>query len=316
MDHLELHRRMLRIRLVEEQIAGVYGEQEMRCPVHLSIGQEGAAVGVCSQLREDDLALSGHRAHAHYMAKGGDLHAMLAEMYGRATGCCGGRGGSMHLVDLDAGFVASTPIVGSTMPIGVGVAFAAARAGEDRVVVIFHGEAAMEEGVFHESLNFAAVHKLPVVFACENNLYSVYTPLGPRQPSNRPVRALAAAHGVHIGHGNGNDVLETAQLAREAIEHARSGAGPAFLELATYRHREHCGPNFDDDLGYRAPEEASEWLSRDPLELSRTRLLPEVGAERLEAMAAELAAEVEEGFRYAKQSPMPDPERAGDEVYA
>ena len=168
-----LHRGMLYIRTVEERIADMYPEQEMRCPVHLSIGQEAAEAGSGLALERSDYALSGHRSHGHYLAKGGDLKSMMAEIYGKATGCSGGKGGSMHLIDLDAGFLGAVPIVGSTIPIGVGTAFGSKSKGENRVTMIFFGDGATETGVFHESLNFAALHKLPVVFLCENNLYSV-----------------------------------------------------------------------------------------------------------------------------------------------
>lgn len=307
-DHAELYRAMLRIRLVEERIADEYSGQEMRCPVHLSIGQEAAAVGVCSALRSSDLAVSGHRAHAHYLAKGGALEPMIAEMYGKATGVCQGRGGSMHLVDLKAGFLASTPIVGSTTPIGVGAAFAAQRRGEDRVVSVFIGEAATEEGVFHESVNFAAVHSLPVVFACENNLYSVYTPMGPRQPATRTVRELAGGHGIKTLAGDGNDVLEARRLGDEAVALARSGSGPVFIELATYRWREHCGPNYDNDVGYRTPEEAEAWMAEDPIRRSRDALKRE--RIDLDGLTREIGAEINAAFDFARSSPWPDPSDA------
>ena len=193
---LELLRSMTRIRMVEEEIAKRYPEQQMRCPVHLSIGQEAAAVGVCAALQPTDWAFSGHRNHAHYLAKGGNLKAMLAEIYGKATGCCGGKGGSMHLTDQASGFIGATPIVGSTVPIAVGAALTAQREGKGRVVVVFLGDGAMEAGVVHESLNFAALKKLPILFACENNLYSVYSPLDVRQPNQRTISDLAAGHGV------------------------------------------------------------------------------------------------------------------------
>ena len=203
---------MVRIRLVEEAIADHYRDQQMRCPVHLSIGQEAASAGVCAALRADDLAMSGHRSHAHYLAKGGDLTAMIAEIYGRVTGCCQGRGGSMHLVDLAAGFVGAVPIVGSTIPIATGLAFADRQLKRDRVTVAFLGEAATEEGVFHESANFASLHHLPIVFVCENNLYSVYSPMEVRQPAHREVFQLAAGHGITAHQGDGNDPLAVHQL--------------------------------------------------------------------------------------------------------
>ena len=228
---------MVRIRMVEEAIAAHYPEQQMRCPVHLSIGQEAASAGVCAALQPDDLAMSGHRSHAHYLGKGGDLPAMIAEIYGKATGCCQGRGGSMHLVDLKAGFVGAVPIVGSTIPIATGLAFADRQLKRDRVTVAFLGEAATEEGVFHESVNFASLHQLPIIFVCENNLYSVYSPMGVRQPAHREVWQLAAGHGVAAHQGDGNDPLAVYALARAAAAHARSGQGPVFLELTTYRWR-------------------------------------------------------------------------------
>lgn len=263
---------MVRVRLVEEAIARHYGAQQMRCPVHLSIGQEAAAVGACAALRSDDQVMSGHRSHAHFLAKGGDLRAMIAELHGKATGCARGRGGSMHLVDLSAGFVGAVPIVGSTIPIAVGLAFADRRLKRDRVTVAFFGEAATEEGVFHESANFAALHRLPVVFACENNLYSVYSPMRVRQPPNREVFQLAAAHGIAAHQGDGNDARAVHTLMQEAAAHARCGQGPVFLELQTYRWREHCGPGFDNQLGYRSEAEFQSWRERDPIALLEREL--------------------------------------------
>ena len=178
----KLYREMVRIRIVEESIAEHYPEQEMRCPVHFSIGQEAVAVGVCVHLDPSDHVFSNHRSHGHYLAKGGDLKAMVAEIYGKEAGCSRGFGGSMHLLDLKHGFLGAAPIVGSTIPIAVGSALTATVKEEDRVTVVFLGDGATEEGVFSESLNFAALKQLPVVFVCENNLYSVYSPLSVSQP--------------------------------------------------------------------------------------------------------------------------------------
>ena len=200
-----LYRSMLNIRLVEEGIAERYDEQEMRCPVHLSIGQEAAASGVGLALHEKDRIFSTHRSHAHYLAKGGDLRAMLAEIYGKAEGCVGGRGGSMHLMDPNAGMMASIPIVGSCIPLAVGTALSDAIDGNNRVSIAYLGDASIEEGVFHESANFARLRDLPVLFVCENNLYSVYSHLEIRQP-DRPLTAVAAAHNIRASHHDGNDV--------------------------------------------------------------------------------------------------------------
>ena len=220
---------------------------------------------VCDQLDRSDLVMSTHRAHGHYLAKGGSLKGMLAEMHGKATGCCGGMGGSMHLIDLDAGFLGATPSVASTSPIAVGAALGVVMRGENRVVVTFFGEGATEEGAFHEALNFAALKKLPVLFVCENNLYSVYSPLSVRQPEGREVASLAKGHGIETWQGNGNDALEVHRQTGKALDCVRTG-GPAFLEFKTYRWREHCGPNFDNNLGYRTEAEYLHWRKLCPLE--------------------------------------------------
>ncbi|MHB1204940.1 MAG: thiamine pyrophosphate-dependent dehydrogenase E1 component subunit alpha [Rhodospirillaceae bacterium] len=310
-------REILRIRLVEETIAERYAEQEMRCPVHLSIGQEAAAVGVCAALTKDDFVVSGHRSHAHYLAKGGNLKKMIAELYGRATGCTGGRGGSMHLVDPDCGFQCALPIVGGSIPIGVGLALALSQAQRPNVVAIFVGDATIEEGVFHESANFAAVHNLPVIFVCENNLYSVYTPLAERQP-NRPLVDLARGHGMFVASGDGNDVAEVYTLTAAAVARARGKAGPSFLEFSTYRWREHCGPNYDNHIGYRTEAEFESWVPQCPVtslsEALRKSNTLSLGDET--ALRAELMSEITAAFAFAKASPYPDAATAGDKIYA
>jgi pyruvate dehydrogenase E1 component alpha subunit len=312
-----LYRGMLRIRRIEERIAELYPQQEMRCPTHLCIGQEAPAVGVCAWLTENDYALSGHRSHGHYLAKGGSMRAMVAELYCRATGCSAGRGGSMHLVDLSCGFLAATPIVGSTIPIGVGAAWGSRLQGKPRLVVIFLGDAAVEEGVWHESMNFAALHRLPVLFVCENNLYSVYTRIDQRQPANRTLLDLALSHGIEGARGDGNDVLSVYDMARTAVEHARQH-GPYFLELATYRWREHCGPYFDNDLGYRTVAEYEQWRARCPLERLRAQLLESgtLSEAELSEVAAQVEAEVEDAVNFARHSPWPAIETLFDHVYA
>lgn len=316
-SRLALYRGLLRARLVEERIAELYPAQEMRCPVHLSIGQEAAAVGVCAALRPGDWALSGHRSHGHYLAKGGDLKAMLAELYGKATGCCGGKGGSMHFIDRAAGFMGATPIVGSTIAMAVGAAFGSALKGEKRVVVSFLGDAAVEEGVFHEAANFAVLKKLPVLFACENNLYSVYSPLSVRQPAGRSIAAQAASYGMPAWKGDGNDVEKTLALAKKAVAWART-KGPAFLELSTYRWREHCGPNYDNDIGYRSPKEFEAWKKRDPLAAYRKTLLKArvLDETREDLLRRELDAELEAAVLFARESPYPSPDKLLSDVYA
>ena len=315
MNHrVSLFRDLLRVRLVEEAIAEHYTRWQMRCPVHLSIGQEAAAVGVCSMLRPEDRAMSGHRSHAHYLAKGGDLRRMLLEIHGKADGCSHGRGGSMHLVDLDAGFHGAVPIVGSTIPIAVGLAFADKLAGRDNVTAVFFGEGATEEGVFCESLNFAALHGLRVLFVCENNLYSVYSPMEVRQPADRSITGLAKAHGVGAFHADGNDVDFVRDAAGEALRQMSARPAPKLLLLDTYRWREHCGHGFDNHIGYRTEEEYMAWRERDPVRMLRERLVSEgllaQGAE--DALAQEINREIGEAFAEAEGASFPGSETLFD----
>jgi TPP-dependent pyruvate/acetoin dehydrogenase alpha subunit len=308
---------MLRIRMVEETIVAHYGEGEMRCPVHLSIGQEAVAVGACEALALTDKIYSTHRCHAHYLAKGGDLRRMMAEIYGKAAGCIGGRGGSMHLMDLGKGVMSSVPIVASSIPLATGSALADKRAGTGKVTLVFVGDASVEEGVFHESANLAVLHKLPVVFLCENNLYSVYTPLRDRQPA-RPLTALAHAHSMPASHGNGNDVEEVWRLTAAAIRRARTGKGPTFVLLDTYRWREHCGPNFDNHIGYRTDAEYQKWRRRDPIrsllnQIKASKLLADVMAK---TMADEIQAEIDDAIAFSRNAPLPTPDQASLYVYA
>lgn len=308
----QLYRSVLRIRRVEERLAALYPEQQMRCPVHLCIGQEAVAAGVCLNLRPQDSILSSHRSHGHYLAHGGSLAKMMAEIYGKATGCSRGRGGSMHLIDREAGFLGATPIVGSTMAIGVGVAFAAAMRKEDRVIVVFFGDGATEEGIFHESLSFAVLQNLPILFVCENNLYSVYSPLSVRQSDRHDLLGVVRAHGVHAEAGDGNDAEEVFRLARNAVECIRVGQGPRFLTFDTYRWLEHCGPNDDDNLGYRPPGELASWKQRCPLRLLEQRLeVAGMPVEEREADEACLDAEIQAAVEFARESPFP----TGDQLF-
>jgi pyruvate dehydrogenase E1 component alpha subunit len=314
---LGLYREMLRIRLVEEAIAERYGEQEIRCPIHLSDGQEGIAAGACAALRKTDKIVSTHRSHGHYLAKQGNLRAMLCEIYGRAPGCVGGRGGSMHLLDDEAGVLACLPIVGTSVPLGVGVAYAAKRQGEDTVVIVFLGDAVMEEGVFHESANFTALHSLPVVFVCENNNLSFYTPLEVRQP-DRPMTDIAKAHTIAVQELDGNDANAVFEAASVAVEKARAGGGPGFLMCNTRRWREHCGPRYDYELGQMTEKEFEALRADCPIarlgsRLKQAGLLDGTGED---ALRAELGREIGEAFEFARNAPLPDAETAGNHVYA
>jgi pyruvate dehydrogenase E1 component alpha subunit len=315
---LRLYREMLRIRLVEEHIAEVYSQQQMRCPVHLSIGQEAVAVGVCSALTPRDYVFGGHRSHSHYLAKGGNLKAMIAELYGKAPGCSSGKGGSMHLIDPSCGFMGAAPIVGSTIAIATGAAMAAAMRGEDRVTVPFFGEGSTEEGAFYESINFAALKHLPIVFLCENNLYSVYSPLSVRQPAERDLLRLVKAMGMQAFGGDGNDVMAVRELMLEAVSKARCGEGPTLLEFSTYRWREHCGPSYDNDLGYRTESEFLAWKALCPIARMECQLLRNgtVTERELRAFREEFLAEAEDAVRFGKESPYPDQSVLMQDVYA
>lgn len=298
---------MLRIRLVEEAIAREYPQQEMRCPTHLSIGQEAAAVGVCHALRATDKVFGTHRSHAHYLAKGGNLQRMLAEIFGKVTGCSQGRGGSMHLVDQAVGFMGSVPIVASTIPIATGAAFSAQLKGDGTIAAAFFGDAATEEGVFYESMNFAALKKLPMLFVCENNFYSVYSPLSVRQPEARNLVHIAESMGVKGMQADGNDIEMVHALTRDSINALRRGAGPILLLLDTYRWREHCGPNYDNAIGYRSESEFLAWKAKCPLERYASVLQARgaIDDSAIAVMTQEIHHEIEVAFTYARASDFP-----------
>jgi len=309
---------MKRIRFVEEEIARRYDENKMRCPTHLCVGQEAVAAAVGSVLRRDDLAVSGHRAHGHYLGKGGNLAAMLAEIYGKATGCARGRGGSMHLVDEAAGFMGSTAIVAGTVPIGVGLAYGMKLKRTDQVSCVFLGDAATEAGVFFESVNFAVLKRLPVLFICENNLYSVCSPLRVRQPQGRAIHEMVGALGLPSTHGDGNDAIEVLDHATAALAAIRGEGGPRFIEFSTYRWLEHCGPGYDNDLGYRSEAEFLEWKAREPIGALAASLLAggHLSHEQIRQMDRAIAREVGDAFAFAESSPFPDPASANAFVYA
>lgn len=315
---LQLLLGMKRIRQAEEGIAERYPAGMMRCPTHLSIGQEAAAIGVGLALEPRDLAVSTHRAHAHYLAKGGDLKAMLAEIHGRAAGCCRGRGGSMHLIDRKVGFMGSTAIVANSIPIGVGLALSLQLRRKEGASVIFLGDSAVEEGAFYESANFAVVRNLPVFFVCENNFYSVYSHLRVRQPEGRAIYQLVSAIGMPTAHADGNDPLAVYRAAQTAMGYIREKGGPYFLELATYRWREHCGPNYDNSIGYRTEEEFLMWKDRDPIPRFQEKLLAQRVIERADAkkMDEAIAAEIREAFDFAERAPFPASAEAFEGLFA
>lgn len=304
---LELFRRMKRVRLVEEAIAEKYPEKKMRCPVHLCIGQEAIAAAAGVLLRPEDFVLSTHRAHGHYLAKGGDLRKMIAEIHGKAAGCSKGKGGSMHLIDKSVGFMGSTAIVGGTIPLAVGLGLSIQLHKKSQVACVFFGDGAVEEGVFYESVNFAVLKKLPVLFICENNQYSVYSHLSLRQPKGRLIHEMVAAMGIFAGYGDGNNVLEVYEKLKPAIGLIRQGKGPYFFEFTTYRWKEHCGPNYDNDIGYRTEEEFLNWKKRDPVEFLEKMLLKEgvISENEVNDIKDNILEEIKAVFEFAEVSPFP-----------
>ena len=308
---------MLRTRRIEEKIVALYAEEEMRCPTHICIGQEAPAAAVSAHLTHRDLAFSAHRSHGHYICKGGDVTALFAELYGKVAGCALGKGGSQHLIDLDVGFMGSAPILASTISVGVGAAWGSVMQGAPRVVAIWFGDAATEEGAFHEAMNFAGLKKLPVVFLCENNLYSVHSKLDVRQPAGRPIEAIAAAHGMEGVRGDGNDADAVWRIAGRAVAKARAGGGPTLVVLDTYRWREHVGPMEDWNLGYRDRAELALWQARCPVRGYAERLrgagVLSVAAEA--ALEREVADEIGRAVKAAQESPFPPADHLTRHVY-
>jgi TPP-dependent pyruvate/acetoin dehydrogenase alpha subunit len=307
----DIYRSLYRIRRVEERIADVYATDKIKSPVHLSIGQEAVAVGVCAALAKQDTVFGTYRCHAAYLARGGSLRAMIAELYGKSTGCAHGKGGSMHLIDPDVGFMGASAVVGTTIANAVGYAYACRVLGRSTVVVSFFGDGAVEEGVFHESLNFAALHRLPILFVCENNRYAIHTHQDARQ-AVPDIRARAASYGVVSIRIDESDTLIIRDAAALAVENIRNGSvRPAFLECMTYRWREHVGPGDDQKLGYRPGDELARWLAADDVTGVGRRLEP---GRRLQ-IDDEVEAEIGDAFAFAEASPEPEPSELFTDVF-
>ena len=302
----EMYRTMVRVRLFEERVAELVEAGEVRTPCHLYIGQEAIAAGICAALESRDYVWGGHRSHGHYLAKGGDLRAMMAELLGKATGCSGGRGGSMHLVAPEIGILGTVPLVAATIPLAVGAGMAAQLRRDGRVSVAFFGDGATEEGQYHESLNLAALYRLPVIFVCENDFYASHLQLFERRVADN-ILATASVAGAVGRLIDGNDIEAVYAAALDAVERARSGAGPTLLECRTYRWRGHVGPSWDMDVGVKRKDELQDWLPKDPVARTRRRLL-ESGLPEEECREIERAAmaEVEAAVVFARESPYPD----------
>lgn len=315
---LEVYKLATKIRIVEIKIAEEYQKGEMRCPVHLSVGQELISAVVGINQKKTDTVVSSHRAHAHYLAKGGDLNKMIAEIYGKVTGCSKGRGGSMHLIDLGVGFLGSSAIVGNSIPIGVGAGFSHKLSGSSALSFIYFGDGAIEEGSFYESINFSAVQQLPIVFVCENNFYSVYTGLQNRQPSERNIHEMVEAIGVSGFKIDTSDINLCISQTEEVINLARSAKKPVFIEYESYRWLEHCGPNDDNSLGYRPNGELKLWQDRDWMPKIESTLLNEaiLTLDQIHNFKTDITKEVELAIKLAKEAAFPTLEESIKGVYA
>jgi pyruvate dehydrogenase E1 component alpha subunit len=293
-----LFRQALRIRLVEERIISLYPSDKIQSPVHLSIGQEAVAVGVCDSLERTDLLFCSYRSHAFYLAKGGDLNAMFAELYGKLSGCCRGKGGSMHLAAPAVGFMGTSAVVASTIPHAVGAALAAKYLKKPQVVVAAFGDGATDEGVYHESMNFASLKKLPIVFVCENNGLAVHS----RTQARQAYRILdhARAYGYDaIAVGEGYDFVRVREAISDVVARVRHDSRPRFVEIRTFRYNEHVGPGDDYDAGYRSRDELACWQRNDPLLHSE---------ELVRELKPALVEEIDAAQAFAELSPWPGEE--------
>jgi pyruvate dehydrogenase E1 component alpha subunit len=307
---------MIKIRRVEEKLIELYPAQDMRTPIHLYIGQEAIATGVCINLNREDYVFGTHRGHGHYIAKGGNLKEMMAEFYGKSTGCAKGKGGSMHLVSPKVGLPGNTAIVGGCMPLAVGAALAFKMREERRVSVAFFGDGAVDTGVFHESLNFASLKKLPVLFVCENNFYATNSHLLKRLSEDN-IYKRAEAYSIPGLRVDGNDVLQVYKISKEAIEKARRGEGPTLMECRTYRWMQHVGPDTDYQRGCRPKEELDEWRQNCPIKRYKEFLIQHhiLSEGEIECILKEVEREIEEAVIFAKESPLPFESEVFEDVY-
>lgn len=309
---LDLLRRMWLIRAFEERVSALYAERKIAGLLHLSIGQEAVAAGTLSLLREDDLVYGGHRSHGHAIAKGADINRLMAELAGRATGYCRGKGGSMHIVARECGFITATGVVGGTIPLALGAAFAAKERQQGQLAAVFFGDGAGQAGPFHESLNIASLWRLPVIFVCENNGYAEFTPLSAHTKVERLARH-AKTYGIFAATVDGNDVFAVRQAMKRAAARCRAGQGPVFVECLTHRMRGH----YEGDPGkYRELSRLAEWKSKDPIaraarKLKHMKLVKENQLAAIEGQAREL---VEKAVHFALASPWPDESEVDTQV--
>ena len=316
---LSLYRMMLLIRLCEESMVQPILDGAVKCPVHLYTGQEAIATGVCAALSGTDYVFGNHRSHGHYLAKGGDVKALVAEIYGKETGCARGRGGSMHVIDPENGMLGAAPIVAGTISLATGAALAAKIRKDSRVAVSFFGDGATGEGVLYESLNFASLNNLPIVFVCENNLYATHMPIRECRLGDT-IFDIGNPCNISSFKVDGNNVLEVYEVSKNAVEECRNNNGPVFMECVTYRLRGHVGP--DDNIqgthtDIRPAEEVDEWKKRDPIDNFKNYLIDhsQVTESEFKNIQKEIEAKVEEAFMFTENSPYPHPNELTKYVY-
>jgi TPP-dependent pyruvate/acetoin dehydrogenase alpha subunit len=308
---------MIKIRKIEEMICNLYPEQKIRCPVHLCVGQEAIPVGACLALGPGDLVFTPHRSHGYYIALGGDSKALMAELYGKFSGCTKGKGGSQHLANPEIGLMGSSAIVAGVIPIAVGAALAFTMQKKKNVALVDFGDGATDEGTFYESLNFAALKNLPVIFICENNFYATHAHQSARQAKNN-ICQKANVFGVFGVRIDGNNALEVLKTCRDAVRRARLRKGPTLIECRTYRWLEHVGVAYDYDLGYRTEKELRQWRKKCPIEMLKDFLIKNKSIKKseIERMSEKINFEIREAVRFAKRSKFPASGELLKDVYS
>ena len=313
---LSLYRMMVLIRRTEEQLARAHQMGLVPGPCHTYVGEEAIATGVCANLREDDVVFSTHRGHGHALAKGVSPRAVAAELFGKATGCSQGRGGSMHLFAPEIGLMGTSGIVGPSILQGAGAGYSFKLLGSDQVSVAFFGDGAVSNGAFHEGLNLAAIWDLPVVFVCEDNMYATEVAFRDATRVQDVAQRARVSYGMAAVRVDGNDVLAVHQAAEEAVARARAGEGPSLIDCKTYRTRPHAEGMRDG--GYRSAEEMAAWKQRDPIAAQAAWLIDNghASAGDLEAIEAQVKATVDDAIEFARSSPFPDPSTAADYIFS
>jgi TPP-dependent pyruvate/acetoin dehydrogenase alpha subunit len=306
-----LYRSLKRIRRIEERIEEIYHTDKIKSPVHLSIGQEAISVGICDILNADDFVVGTYRGHALYLAKGGNLESFMAELFGKVDGCARGKGGSMHMIDVSANVLGCSAVVATNIPIAMGYAWKLKQQGKGDVIACFFGDGATEEGVFYESLNFAALHKLPMLFVCENNGLAIHAPLEKRW-AHFDICARVSGFGIPVHELTEMDIFKIRSTANEVVRRIRAGAGPEFMECHTYRWSQDVGPGEDFDSGYRSRKELEKWQEKDQV----ARLAGILDSDLRARIDSDIEREIKDCITFAENSPFPRNDDLMTHVYA